>query len=116
MSPRGEQERLRDILIRISRIRFSEQILITAEENNDDNMAITAFDSILYGLLVIGEAVKSIAIEVRQRNSHIPWENMTGMRDFLAHQYFRVDAQQVQATIDKPLDALGLVCIAELSE
>lgn len=91
-------------------------MLVAAEENGDEKIAITAFDSILYDLLVIGEAVKSIAKEVRQRNSHIEWENITGLRDFLAHQYFRVDATQVRATIDKPLEKLRLTCSAELDE
>ena len=40
---------------------------------------------------VIGEATKRLSKEFRNSHSHIPWKDMAGMRDILAHQYDRVN-------------------------
>jgi uncharacterized protein with HEPN domain len=42
-------------------------------------------------LEVIGEAVKNIPFELREKYSHIPFKELAGMRDRLIHQYFGVD-------------------------
>jgi uncharacterized protein with HEPN domain len=34
----------------------------------------------LEGLMIIGEAVKSIPMEVEDKNPEIPWKNVAGMR------------------------------------
>lgn len=114
MSPREEQERFRDIQERIGRIKFSELMLIRAEKDEDWEIAKTALDSILYDLIVIGEVVKSLQNEVKQRYPDIPWKEIAGMRDILAHEYFRVNSELVRATIDIPLANLGTVCSTEL--
>ncbi|MBC6424068.1 MAG: DUF86 domain-containing protein [Hormoscilla sp. SP12CHS1] len=41
--------------------------------------------------MVIGEATKRLSKEFRNSHSHIPWKDMAGMRDILAHQYDRVN-------------------------
>jgi uncharacterized protein with HEPN domain len=42
-------------------------------------------------LEIIGEAVKQLPDEVKQRYSHLEWRAMAGMRDRLIHGYFGVD-------------------------
>lgn len=116
MSPREEQERFRDIWERIARIKFSELMLVKAEKKEDWEIAKTALDSIMYDLIVIGEAVKSLQDEVKLRYPGIPWKEIAGMRDILAHEYFRVNSGLVRATIDIPLANLGTVCSTELAE
>lgn len=116
MSPREEGERFRDIQERIARIKFSELMLVKAEEVEDWEIVKTALDSILYDLIVIGEAVKSLQDEVRLRYPLIPWKEIAGMRDILTHEYFRVNSELVKATIDIPLDNLGAVCSTELAK
>lgn len=115
MSPRDGEDRLRDIIERVTRIRFSENVLIEAEKNADLNVANTAFDAILYDLVVIGEAVKTFDDEIKLRHPQIPWTEITGMRDILAHEYFRVSISLVRTTIDTPLKNLRLACIKELA-
>lgn len=46
--------------------------------------------SVLYQLLVIGEAVKRLSPEFRNQNSAIPWLLIAGMRDHLIHAYRRL--------------------------
>ncbi len=40
---------------------------------------------------VIGEAVKQLPDELRQKYNSIEWRSMAGMRDLLIHNYFGVD-------------------------
>ena len=42
-------------------------------------------------LEIIGEAVKNVPVDFRQKYSHVDWRGMAGMRDRLIHGYFGVD-------------------------
>lgn len=117
MTPRTEKENLVDILDRIAQINFAELLLIKAEEDEkeeDSKVGQVAFDAILYNLIVIGEIVKKLSIDIKDRNNTIPWNEIAGMRDILAHQYYNVNSEIVRTTIDKPLIALQECCEAEL--
>jgi len=48
-------------------------------------------DAVLRRIEVIGEAVKNIPGEAKQKNPNIPWRKIAGMRDLLIHEYFGVD-------------------------
>ena len=60
--------------------------------------------SILYQLVVIGEAVKRLSDEFRVQQSNIPWPLIAGMRDHLIHGYDTVDWDEVwkTTTVDIP--------------
>jgi uncharacterized protein with HEPN domain len=51
--------------------------------------------AVQYQLMVLGEAVKRLSNEFRQRHPQIPWTAIAGHRDILIHQYDAVDAQEV---------------------
>ena len=53
---------------------------------------------------VIGEATKNLSVELREQDKAIPWQDITGMRDMLIHEYFGVDIEEVwqTATVDVP--------------
>lgn len=48
--------------------------------------------ALCYSIGVIGEAASKISAELRQQTPHIPWADIVGMRNFLFHAYFRVEA------------------------
>ncbi len=72
MSSQGDNALLEDILDRILRISEAEKMLVAAELIQDWVVAKTAFDSILYDLIVIGEAVKTVSGALKLIHSHIP--------------------------------------------
>jgi len=51
------------------------------------------FDAVLRNLEIIGEAVKHIPVEIRERSPDISWREIAGMRNFIAHVYFALDLE-----------------------
>ena len=47
--------------------------------------------AVIRALEIIGEAVKQLPNDIKQRYSHLEWRAMAGMRDRLIHAYFGVD-------------------------
>ncbi len=43
-------------------------------------------------MFVLGEAAKRIPADVRERHPEIDWRGLAGLRDVLAHHYFRIDS------------------------
>jgi len=52
----------------------------------------------------MGEAARLLSPEFRQQHGHVPWQQMTGMRNRLVHDYLNVDFDIVWqvATVDVP--------------
>jgi uncharacterized protein with HEPN domain len=41
--------------------------------------------------MIIGEAVRSIDPAFRQQHPSVPWAQISGMRNLLVHDYFRIN-------------------------
>lgn len=94
---RREILRLRDIRDAIAAIR--------------DHIAAGSFDrktsdAVLYNLVVIGEAAAQMSAETRARASEIPWTKIVGLRNLVAHEYFRIDLEVIQSIVSEQLDQL----------
>lgn len=72
-------------------------------------------DAVIRVFEIIGEAAKHLPEELLAREPTIPWRQIAGFRDVLAHSYFAVDASVVwdAATTKAPL--LHQACIRLLS-
>jgi uncharacterized protein with HEPN domain len=57
------------------------------------------FDAVRVRLIEIGEAVKAIDPELLANEPEIPWTDVAGMRDYLAHRYFDTAHSSVHATV-----------------
>lgn len=57
-------------------------------------------------LEIIGEAARNVSREFRRTNAEIPWEQMTGTRNRLIHEYFGVDLEIVWQTVEQDLPNL----------
>jgi uncharacterized protein with HEPN domain len=61
------------------------------------------FDAVRVRLIEIGEAVNGIAPELLAQEPDIPWRDITGMRNYLAHRYFDTAHAIVHTTITDDL-------------
>ncbi len=62
--------------------------------------------AVLHQLMVIGEAVKRLSQDFRDRYPAIPWTLMAGMRDKFIHGYDIVDLDEVWKTAEKDVPDL----------
>lgn len=62
--------------------------------------------AVLYEILIIGEAVNRLSAEFRTKHSAIPWKDIIGMRNVLAHQYDKVDSEVVWDVIQQDIPEL----------
>jgi uncharacterized protein with HEPN domain len=62
-------------------------------------------DAVVRNLSVIGEAVKNIPKEIKDKNSNVAWKEILGMRNKVIHEYFGIDEEILWKTIkdDLPL-------------
>jgi len=63
-------------------------------------------DGVIRQIEIIGEATKRLTMELRTRYATVPWLDMTGMRDVMIHDYFRVDVERVWVTAKDDLKPL----------
>ena len=60
---------------------------------------VILLDSICMKLSAVGESIKSLDkitnYELLPKYSEIPWKNVMGVRDFIVHHYFEVDADVI---------------------
>lgn len=64
-----------------------------AEEDFYSNRQVQ--DAIVRRLEIIGEAVKNIDENFKNKYSDIPWKKIAGMRDVIAHEYFGVKLERI---------------------
>jgi uncharacterized protein with HEPN domain len=95
---RRDHQRLEDILASSQAIRAH-----LARGGLDDGLV---FDAVRVRLIEIGEAVRATNSELLARESTIPWADVAGMRNHLAHRYFDTAVAIVQATVDRDLPPL----------
>ncbi len=64
------------------------------------------FDAVRVRLIEIGEAVKALPAELLDRQPGVPWVQIAGMRDRLAHRYFDTSHAILAATVEEDLPEL----------
>lgn len=64
------------------------------------------FDAVRVRLIEIGEAVKAVDTELLAEEPDVPWIDVAGMRDQLAHRYFDTAHSIVRATVTEDLPPL----------
>lgn len=57
-------------------------------------------DAVLHNLVVIGEAVRGLSADCREREPSVRWSAIVSMRNLLAHEYFRIESAQVKDVIE----------------
>ncbi len=76
---------------------------MTFEDFSNDPKTV---DAVIRNFLIIGEAARAIPSDVEDIFAEIPWSDMRGMRNILAHEYESVDLSMVWNTIQDDLPPL----------
>ncbi len=64
-------------------------------------------DAVVRNLEVIGQALKDYGIDMlNEKKPHIPWAQIAGMRNILAHDYLGVDMVMIWDTVQLHLNEL----------
>lgn len=93
---------LLDIINATKRIlKFTEGFDKSALAANEEKQS-----AILYQVIVIGEATKRLSLEFRTQHPEIPWKDIAGMRDILAHQYDRINLNTLWDVIQNDVPEL----------
>ena len=95
---RSDRERLDDIADAVRAIRAH-----VARSRSDERLRR---DAILYNLVIVGEAVKGLAEDTKAKRPEVPWRQISGLRDLLTHEYFRIDMEEITKIVDRDLSAL----------
>jgi uncharacterized protein with HEPN domain len=67
-------------------------------------------------LEIIGEAVKNISEETRQKYPKVKWRKTAGFRDIVAHEYFGINDETVWDIVENEIPALFAIVKVILGE
>jgi uncharacterized protein with HEPN domain len=98
---RSDAERLRDILHSIVAI---EKYTKRGRSFFYKNELVQSW--VMRHLEIIGEAANHASAELREKRPEIPWRNIIGMRNILAHGYFEIDTDTVWKVVENDLPSL----------
>jgi uncharacterized protein with HEPN domain len=107
VSPREARERLWDIFEAVERINRHTAAMAEASYERDARLADAYKDAVHYQLIVIGEAIRSLPDGVKDRDPEIPWSAILGLRNRLAHEYYRIDPEVIRQVVHKDLADLS---------
>lgn len=92
---KGIRVYLEDILESIAKIEeYTTQGNFEQFEKNTEQQ-----DAVIRRLEIIGEAVKNLPPEVKEKYPDIPWRQIAGMRDVLIHEYAGVSLKRIWKVI-----------------
>ena len=63
-------------------------------------------DAVIRELEVIGEAVKRLSDNLKEKSTDVPWRDIGDMRNILIHEYFGVDLEIVWETLQSDVPHL----------
>jgi uncharacterized protein with HEPN domain len=69
----------------------------------DDPKTIRA---VAFELSTLGEAVRALPEDIKNRHFEIPWEKIPGIRNVLIHEYFRLDEEIIWKTVQQDIPNL----------
>lgn len=91
---RNDTEWLKDILDEIAMI---EKYSVQGEEVFQRDELIQTW--MIHHLQIIGEASGKLSENLKQKYSSIQWRDIISMRNFIVHQYFGVDLEEIWNTV-----------------
>ena len=94
-----ERAHLRDMLV-AARLAIGYVAGITRDDFEED---VQRQDAVIRRIEIIGEAAHRLTDPTRQALSDLPWREMIGMRNVMAHRYDEIDLDVVWETVPRDL-------------
>lgn len=63
-------------------------------------------EAVVRSFEVLGEAIRNVSKELRDKHPEVPWQKVSGFRNFLIHVYWSVDIDRVWEIIHTDLPPL----------
>jgi len=102
LSPRNWQLRIKDMILCCENIQnFTSSSNFDEFLNDPKTIRAVAFE-----LSTLGEAVRALPEDIKNRHSEIPWEKIQGIRNVLIHEYFRLDEEIIWKTVQQDIPNL----------
>jgi len=108
---RRDRQRLEDISEAIERI---EKYSRAGRPAFDRDELVQTW--VVHHLQIIGEAVRALSDETRDRRPEIPWAQIAGMRNILVHDYFGIDLNEVWTSVERDMPLLKAAVFELLSD
>ncbi len=64
------------------------------------------YDAVMRNLGIVGEAVKHVPDEIKEKHKDIPWKQIAGLRDFVIHEYFGIANNVIWDAIENDVPKL----------
>jgi len=89
-------------------IEHSRRILTMLQDVTAEQFYVsqTLIEAVSFNFAVLGEAASKISMELREKYPAIPWRTIIAMRNFLIHDYVKIQPQYLWETAQKDLPPL----------
>lgn len=102
MPPRAWRVRVEDMLEAIGRI----EQRVEGLDLDGFCADATTVEAVAFNLLVLGEAAAQLPADVRDACPDVPWSQIRGLRNVIAHEYFDLDERTLWNTVHNNLPPL----------
>lgn len=82
-------------------VRFTSGQTLDEIASNEKTLAAA-----LYAITILGEAARRVSQEFREKYPRIPWQQITGIRSVIVHDYQRVDKNEIWIVCTRDVPAL----------
>ena len=102
MSRRDSALLLEDVTVSIEKIeRYMHGLTMDSFKTDEKTV-----DAVVRNLEIIGEAVRQIPSEFKEKNSNVPWSQIAGLRNRIVHDYFGLDIEMIWHIVTSDLPEL----------
>lgn len=104
MSSRSPRLYIQDILQACDDILNFKQVLDSADDLQNDRRTFLA---VIHCIEIIGEAARQMPKSFREKHPEIPWREIIGLRNVIAHEYFGLDNEIIWDVIQTQIPLLA---------
>lgn len=88
-------------------LRHMHDVLVDLQSAADDDLSHIRNKRFVERCLeILGEAARRIPREFQEEHAHIPWANIIGTRNIIAHDYERISSEKRKQILDHQVSAL----------